>query len=590
MKKLLFTGLAGCSLALNVNAAWIHDWSAGIGSSATSSPDRGKCVAMPINNAVTSAGVFTGTVDFDPSAGVTTKTSIGTTDMYILQDNINGTFSWVLQVGGSGCTIEPANIITDANGTLYVCGRIMGSADFDPGAGVTTVTSASSTAYDAFLASYSASGSLNWAFCIGGTNGDEAYGLCMGPGGTNVAFTGFYSGSVDFDPTGGIATLTNYGGTDGFLARYNASTGAYNAAFHIGGSGDDAIMALCVDGSSNLYATGYYSGTAYMDFGGTTTLTSAGGKDIFVCKYSGTTLTWDKSSGGTNDDQSVDIAFYGNYVYIGGGVGAGTDNFAGGTYSMTVGTGNDGYLAACDLTTGNTSWLAPLSPPTGATTDGNDMVQNIAVDGHGYVYATGLFGSSTLDIYDPSTASVATTLTNAASGGSADFFMLRYNTGGVYKDACRIGASLIEGCPGLVAWQNPGTGAHEIFVTGAFMSTVDFDPGAGTVNHSSGGLLDQNIFIGRYSWTTPVRLHAAEEQGTTINLFPNPSAGTVTVDHLVAGDVVTLYSLDGKEAASWPAEDDRLSLDLSTFENGVYLLNIRKADGTVVSEKIILQR
>ena len=585
MKKTLLLGLTALAFSTGARANFVHDWSFGLGTS--SGLDRGKCIAQPINNSISSAGLFSGTVDFDPGTGTSNLTSSGTTDMYIMQNAVSGSYMWAIHIGGSGCTVEPSNIITDAGGTIFVCGRINGTADFDPSAATYNVSSTSGGGYDYFLASYSTGGTLNWAFAVGSTGGDEAYGLTMSPSGTSVLVTGFFSGTVDFDPSTSTTTMTSLGGTDGFFARYTASTGAFAPCYQMGGaSGDDAVMAIGTDAAGALYATGYFSGTAYMFGTSGTTLTSTGGKDIFLTKLNGTTIAWTERMGGAADDQALDVITHDKYVYVGGGVGAGTIDFPGTLSTMSVGVGEDGLLGCFDITSGITIALEQFY---GNGTDGEDLVQNIASDGLGYIYASGLFNSSTMRVYDVLNAVLDNTLTNTTSGTS-DFFMSRFNSTLDYKDACNIGGSVADDCPGIVAWKNTLTGAHEVFVTGGFMGTVDFDPNSGVVNHSSGTLLNRNSYLARYSWTTPTRLHAAEEQASTINLFPNPSAGTVTVDHLVAGDVVTLYSLDGKEAASWAAEEDRLSLDLSAFENGVYLLNIRKADGTVVSEKIILQR
>src|SRR5205085_2835296 len=94
-------------------------------------------------------------------------------------------------------------VTTDALGNLFVTGYFYGTSDFDPGAGVTNLTSAGGE--DIFIAKYDASGILLWAKRIGGTGDDAAYSMVSD--GTGVIITGTYTGTVDFDPSVGVANL-----------------------------------------------------------------------------------------------------------------------------------------------------------------------------------------------------------------------------------------------------------------------------------------------------------------------------------------------------------------------------------------------
>ncbi len=88
-------------------------------------------------------------------------------------------------------------------------------------------------------------------------------------------------------------------------------------AFGTSGPGNNVSNAIKVGPDQNVYVTGQFSSTA--DFGGTK-LTSAGGLDIFVAKYSPSgSLLWIAQAGGTGDDaaQGVDLDAAGN-VYVTG--------------------------------------------------------------------------------------------------------------------------------------------------------------------------------------------------------------------------------------------------------------------------------
>ena len=78
-------------------------------------------------------GVFSGTVDFDPSTGETWLTSTdATNDVFILKLNADGTLAWARSVGGSG-NDQGYGIAVDGSGNVVVTGIFnSANADFDP--------------------------------------------------------------------------------------------------------------------------------------------------------------------------------------------------------------------------------------------------------------------------------------------------------------------------------------------------------------------------------------------------------------------------------------------------------------------------
>src|SRR5262249_37569586 len=102
---------------------------------------------------------------------------------------------------------------------------------------------------------------------------------------------------------------------DGFVAKFNAS-GALQYLTYLGGSRDDGITALALDGSGNVYVTG---GTNSLDFPVVNAYQSRFGgasaanivaSDIFVAKLSpdGSKLLFSTYLGGTLDDIGLGIA------------------------------------------------------------------------------------------------------------------------------------------------------------------------------------------------------------------------------------------------------------------------------------------
>jgi len=116
-----------------------------------------------------------------------------------------------------------------------------------------------------------------------------------------VYATGYFINTVDFDPGSGVFNLTSSSGFfNAYLLKLNKN-GAFEWAKNLGGNQDDIGLSLALDAHQNVYATGYFSGTA--SFSSNQSLTSAGGTDMFVAVYkpSGSLVTAIREGGATND-------------------------------------------------------------------------------------------------------------------------------------------------------------------------------------------------------------------------------------------------------------------------------------------------
>src|SRR3990172_4568019 len=89
---------------------------------------------------------------------------------------------------------------------------------------------------------------------------------------------------ADFDPGAGTSNLTSFGSEDIFVSKLD-SAGNFVYGRQLGGTLTDRGFGIAVDGSGNVYTTGFFQGTVDFDPGaGTSNLTSAGDVDIFVSK------------------------------------------------------------------------------------------------------------------------------------------------------------------------------------------------------------------------------------------------------------------------------------------------------------------
>ena len=86
-------------------------------------------------------GYFNGVVDFDPGSGTTTATAMGAAfDAFLLKLDLGGDFAWVRRFGNENTDV-PFALEVNPSG-VYVTGYLRGTVDFDPGSGSFPLTSA----------------------------------------------------------------------------------------------------------------------------------------------------------------------------------------------------------------------------------------------------------------------------------------------------------------------------------------------------------------------------------------------------------------------------------------------------------------
>lgn len=282
-------------------------------------------------------GYFSGDVDFDPGTGTTNLSSLGNRDIFVQKMDTAGKFLWARSFGGSDD--EFGNSINlDTSGNVYTTGDFQGTADFDPGAGTTNLTSTGSA--DIFVQKMDASGKFLWARAFGATSSSDIGQSISSDGAGNVYATGYFQGSMDFDPGTGTSYLSSTGSWDIFVQKMDAS-GKFLWAKSFGGTGDDRGYSIAVDRSGNAYTMGYYYGSVDFDPGtGTNNLTSAGLYDIFVQKMDASgKFLWAKSFGGTSYQyaRSIRVDTSGN-IYTAG--------YFQGTADFDPGTGTNNLSSA----------------------------------------------------------------------------------------------------------------------------------------------------------------------------------------------------------------------------------------------------
>ena len=176
---------------------------------------------------------------------------------------------------------------------------------------------------------------------------------------SNIYLTGFFSGSTDFDPSGGIMKIDSYGETeDVFIAKYN-SNAEYAWVGRWGGIADDVGYNVFIGNNQKVYVSGIYRYTVDFDpsDSGSDQRTSAGGSDIFinVLDLDG---NYDKTNfpvvtlPHTGDDFINGCAYNAPFYYYFAGYFTGTMDFDPDPIEVanrTSNGGNDAYATKMDL-------------------------------------------------------------------------------------------------------------------------------------------------------------------------------------------------------------------------------------------------
>ncbi|MBT5207449.1 MAG: hypothetical protein HOM00_10215, partial [Acidimicrobiaceae bacterium] len=256
------TAVLAASAMLWVSGAPAGAWSSDDGAVAVfggTNADYGYSVAVDSSGNVYTTGYFNGTVDFDPGAGTANLTSNGYKDVFVSKLDSSGNYVWAKNFGGTGNDMG-YSVAVDSSGNVYTTGYFTGTVDFDPGAGTTNLVPNGSS--DAFVSKLDSSGDLVWAKNLDvqivgfGQFDRTALSIAVDSSG-NVYTTGYFNGTVDFDPGAGTVEFTA-AVTDAFVSKLDSS-GNYVWAKSFGG--DESYvkaLSMAIDSSGNVYTTGSF--------------------------------------------------------------------------------------------------------------------------------------------------------------------------------------------------------------------------------------------------------------------------------------------------------------------------------------------
>jgi hypothetical protein len=361
---------------------------------------------------------------------------------------------------GSSTQDQGNGITVDSSGNVYVTGR--------SGAWGTPVN-AHAGGSDAFAAKLNSNGTLQWHTFMGSASGDVGKDIAV-DGSGNVYVTG-YSGA-----TWGSSPVNAHGGSDdAFTAKLNSS-GALQWNTFMGSVNNDYGYGIAVDGSGNVYVTGYSEAT----WGTTPVNAHAGGRDAFAAKLNSNNgaLLWHTFMGSAGWDWGDGIAVDGSgNVYV-----AGSSYVTWGAVPVNAFAGGRDAFAAKLNSNGALQWNTFMGSAN------NDYSYGLAIDGSGNVYVTG-----------ESDTTWGTPL-NLYAGG-VDVFVTKLNSNGALQWHTFMGSAASEQSFDIAV-----DGSSNVYVTGLGNATwgTPLNPFIGNgdafaAKLNSNGALQWNTFMGSAS-------------------------------------------------------------------------------------------
>jgi hypothetical protein len=388
-------------------------------------------------------------------------------------------FTWAKNMGGAGNETSTSMKI-DTAGNLYITGWFAGTVDFDPGPGVSNLSSTGGD--DVFIVKLSAAGNFLWARRVGGSSYEMSFSIAIDRLG-NSYITGDFQGSVDFDPGAGSFILTPPGGYSGAFLLKLDTAGNFVWAQHIVGVGYD----IAIDSANSVYWTGHFYGTT--DFNADTAavfnLTSSGISDIFISKITGAgNFVWAKRFGSTGSEYSLSINLDKNNNVYTTGFFSGTCDFdpGSGVINLAASGASDVFISKLD-SFGNFVWAKRIGGTAG------DRGNTVEVDANGNLYVTGRFsGPADLDP-GPGTATF----------NSGPIFLVKLDPSGNYAWAKSFGGAYFDGGDYMSL-----DDYNNVYLTGYFQGTVAFDSSNASSTKTSNGGYDCYVVrfdsSGNYNW------------------------------------------------------------------------------------------
>lgn len=387
---------------------------------------------------------------------------------------------WMLSAGGVSYE-HGFSVAADEAGNVYMCGSFSYSIDIDPGAGVHTLNTYGGSDY--FIAKFTVDGGLIWAKSGGGSSNEFARTLAYRNGhlylGTQVSDTSF----IDLGDTSVMVAEHD------IMIEQMDTAGNTNWLRFIDSDLGGEASGMAIDGSGNIYTVGYFYAATDFDPGpGTFSITSTGSGDAFILKLDSLgNFLWASSFQSTSYGYGMNVACdtNDNVIVVGEYQGSTDLDPSSGTLMSTSEGLGDIFISKLD-SSGNFIWGKSIGG------DQHDSPDAVCANSDSQIYVVGSFRED-VDFDPGPTDSII-----SAVGTNSDAFILKLADNGDFEWAKTFGNFNQDFAHDIDIDTN-----DNIYITGRFAQTIDFDPGIGVQNLTAQAT---DMFIlklgnnGEYAW------------------------------------------------------------------------------------------
>ncbi|HYV94048.1 MAG TPA: T9SS type A sorting domain-containing protein [Chitinophagales bacterium] len=534
-------------------------------------------VALDNQNNVLLVGTTNSTTGIASVGAYQTTYGGNPTDICLAKFNSSGTLLWSTFFGGDDQDIANSVAVDNAS-NIIVAGNSKSSNITTPGA----YQENNAGAGDVLLSKFDSSGQIIWSTLYGGSFPDQARSVCVDN--NDDIYMGSYGSSPDGVSTPGVYQEIYGGAGDAYITKFSPS-GSLLWGSYFSGPGQDRSHTVNVDELGAVYISGTCESTTGIATSGAHQTTLGGGTDAFLAKFDTANghLFWATYYGGEGDERGRNVVADGaGNVYIDGYTLSKVNMATAGSWQPEITIANGGYdvqysdaFVAKFTSEGNRIW---------GTYYGGSKSEEcfaLAIDTQANIY----FGGSTTS--EDSIASPDAYQTAIASTTDQDAYFVKMDSAGHKIYGSYLGGLLSDETYDLDVDEN-----DNLYLTArTYGSDMPVTPGA--YQSTNNGNSDYTLYKFSFGIANGTSDNwNSQESQDYIKLYPNPTDDQLNIylsDKAEGDRQIMIYDLPGKMVLSQRLDDDsKLSLDVSTLEEGMYLMRIQMKDTSL--QQIFLVR
>jgi hypothetical protein len=506
---------------------------------------------------------------------------------------------------------------------LVFCGAFTNTLDADPGAAVQTLTSAGGS--DGFAVELNSAGDYIQHFQIGITGSDAITEVAFDSN-NNLVIVGGFAGTVDFDLSGGVNSLTSLGQTDIFIAKYSPA-GALIWVKQLSSIDFDTATNVAISNTGSILVSGSFnSGTIDLDPGpSNANYSNSNSLGAFITKLTpdGDFVNYVGLDGGPVRISEMRVNEENRIIVSGAHQNTVDFDPSAGTDNNTAAAGYDEFYWILDeLLT-----YQEVSIRTNIATSNGYGSYSMDVQGSLILCSGSFFNSVDMDF--------TSGVDNFTSVGAADNYISVFTLCGISsKDTTEVSSCVnytwpvngitytasgfyseifanVYGCDSLVfinltidsnsltsVSQNGATFTAD--QNGATYQWIDCAnsnaPIAGETNQSFTPTINGTyaVIIDNGTCSDTSACMAISDVGFNSNsaqlfeIFPNPTYGLITIQSIVAIKQLTIRDIHGRAIVEENLTQEYLKeLDLSNLDTGIYFIILETVDNVSITQKVI---